>query len=295
MSETLFSLLPFDLNNVIASYCIFNLDNSKKFNDFLNIMNILNIKNFKDLYIITFPEYYDVTIDEMKYISNEEYMKLLYFIKKLINDKLENINQEYSINIYMKYYNIIYRKKFKEQFSGLYKIMKSFDLSDKGSNDKIDFVYLTEDDYNKNRNYQEWKGLYFRLNHIDSQDSLSEILINFLNTGELPLNYIFDSPEGMIFHWSFINYLFYALSFHPNWNFEVQPPDVSFYLLMSTYWFNNSIYIKLRELIHSKVYIEMLNDEVVIDEIRTIYEIDENEGRTSDIPFIEDIKKRAVN
>ena len=277
--------LPIELRNIIASYYILENNDVKTY---IKTLNILNIKDYRSLYNITYPEYYEVTLDELPYFSKTEdniYLRLLIFIPKLM--KYNDMFGIISIN----YFNIIYRYKVKQQFPGLYKLMKNFDLSKGGVVDTLNYVYLADYYHKKNYDYPQWNGLYFRLNHINEEDHLTDILLKFLKSGDLPINYVYDSTEDVIAHSDFIVYLFYAMAFHPNFKFELQPINYSYSLLLSSHWYNEDVYLKLREIIPNKIYKDMLNDQEIIRDIQDIY--NEETERTKDIPLVEYIKNRA--
>lgn len=272
--------LPLELRNIIASYYI--LDAANAANDpkaYIETLEIFNITDFKLLYNFIFPEYYEVTLDELQYLrllllsDNDIYLNLLTFIPNILRS-------EYKFSYLSdSYFNVIYRYKVKQQFPGLYKLMKNFDLSKGGVINAINYILLSEEDYHA------WKGLFFRLNHISKSDHLTETLLNFRDTGELPINYIYDSTEEILSYDGKIIYLFYVMTFHPNFKFELQPLIQVYFLLLSSYWNNEDVHIKLRGIIPDRVYKNMLNDPEVINEIEDI--------SNEDIPLIEYIKKRA--
>ena len=145
-------------------------------------------------------------------------------------------------------YNIIYRKEFKNLNLKLYESIKNFDLNAKGKFTKLDYVYLTDEDWinrtpNKS-NYVGWRGLFYRLGHIKGRDALSYNQLMFLKIGDLPINYIFDSisDDSIQAHNDYILYLFYAMAVHPNFNFSLQQPLTNYDLLRSSYDYNLDIY-----------------------------------------------------
>lgn len=274
-------LLPIELRNIIASY--YTVENNKSgsnIENYIKTLDILNIKDFKFLYYITFPEYHEVTLDELPYFSKSKYdiyLDLLIFIPKIMN------NEDLYPYLYENYFNIIYRYKFKQQFPNLYKLMKNFNLLKGGILDVITYFYITED--SQKVEFSGWKGLSLQLN----DDDLLNQSIKLVENGELPTDYKFEINNTLTF--DFVMYLYSTIAFYPNFRFELQPIDIIYDLLLFSYWYNEDIYLKLRAMIPDGVYKNILNDPVIISEIEIIY--GEGDERERDIPLIEYIKSRA--
>ena len=144
----------------------------------LNILGVLNITDLWKVLNLYIPEYKDYIIDEFgKNISQLDILLLLYFI----NDMLQF--DTFQTNYRIKYYNVIYRKKFDNKFSGLYQIMKNFNLS------ALEQYEISRNGSGCLKFSLEWKGLYEAL---INDGSISATLLNFRDTGELPINYIYD-------------------------------------------------------------------------------------------------------
>lgn len=305
-----FDFLPYELNNIIASYLILLKSEdtespSQDFRDALEIAtDVLHINNYILLYNTTYPEYVEVTRDELSvksdfYIINEydnnSYKYLMFYLHRIIiNNGTNKGNFEIEE---LRANNIYYRYLFKQQFSQLYQQMKYFDLYQGGTAGSINFVYLTFDDYmrkRKSHNYSGWEGLLYRFNHIENRDFLSELLINFMKTGQLPVNYVYDSLEMPIAHSDFIVYLFYAMTLNNNFKFELQLDIVNYFLLLSAYWYNTKIFDKIKERVSNNAYRRILNsdDDAVQAELNIPYGNDED-ATPEDIPLVEYIKKRA--
>ena len=293
---TYFNFIPTELRMMIGSYYVYIHDfislyksDTTDMVDMRNILDVIGITNYKELYYYTFPEYYKVSLEKSQDdYTNNEYLYLLFYTSKTTSNT--------DIFMPLKYSNIIYKVKIKEQFPGLYKLMEDFDLSKGGSRGVIDFIYVydeVEEYYTNIYNYQQWQGLYVRLNHILEKDWLPNELLKFRDTGELPINYIFKSDESIFFYDDFIVYLFYAMAFHPNFKFELQDVSTVYDLLISSYRYNQEIYLKMRELVPNKVYRDMLNDREIMSDINDIYDSVYERGRDKEIEFVEYIKSRA--
>src|SRR6266496_258771 len=253
-----FDFIPHELLQVVMGYYIqINSDNILIFKNILDLFDIDINKDFNILFKYSYPEYYEVLLDEVKLFKVNNPELLLYDMKRII----EYPKFEYDSNIFI--LNIYYRKKFKDQFTGLYELVKDFDLSIGGSSNKINY-YDNDENYEKDYDYKEWKGFWFRLNHIHHSDWLTEKLLNFRDTGKLPDNYIYDSEETPIANWSYVAYLYYAMTFANNYKFELQMPIINYYILLSAFWHNRSIYERMKVIIPDKSYREMLTDEEVI-------------------------------
>ena len=308
-----FDLFPKELNIIILSYLY--LDSKIKSNKIKKLLSIFNIKlnDTRLILQLVYPEYIETSKDELVQIHGNQSLKLLSTLFLLKRDPyVSTINKnELHISKLLPYYNIIYRTELKKQNPKLYQLMKEFNLSTGGKHGVINFVELIRPGViwdlpvRNETDYLGWKGLYYRLNHIEDRDFLSDTMHNFLNTGDIPIDYVFeDSNETPIAHHSYINYLFYSLALNPKFKFALQSPIRLFYFLMSAYWYNEDIYNKMKDKMTKEDYIRMIDDEEVLEEIRNMRleyqetqdlilagEANESQLNSDDINFIEEMEE----
>lgn len=298
--------LPIELRNIILTYYISETNHDIYY--FKNTLNSFNLFDFRKLYYTIFHQYKDVTIDELHPIylaNNETYLMLLYYIPKMETDNrllVRKVINNHSSSSLINYSNIIYRYKLKQKFPQFYNLIKDLDLVSIRSGSVLSCQFIACPEFLLKVN-QGWKGLYWRLTYTNLNYRkrfvpwLSNTLINFLKTGELPENYICEISGSELYNNSyngdFMVYVLYGMMFHPNFKFEKQDPYLVFVLLALSRGYNSGAYEKIRELIPNKVYKNILNDPSVASQIEENYDntsvFDINENNT----FIDYIRNKV--
>ena len=295
MDLNYFDILPKELNIIIASHLFPSNERFDVLKEQLRILKVLNVADLRGIVNLYIPEYSDhrshathsVAKDYIKdefgrNISHLDMLLLLYFIRKVENRS--NIwGERYNDNL-IKLENVVYRKKFSNKFVGLYQIMKNFDLSAVGkSNQNYIFVHGSE---NKIK-WQEWMGLYTTITDYVDPD-FSPTLIEFIRTGKLPHNYIYDGNIPIMEFVGFSRYILFAMAFANNFKFELQTSETNYYLLSISYESNTDVYNKLREIISSSEYKRIITD--FSNHFEYIYDGDNFDDR---IILVEYIRERA--
>ena len=153
-------------------------------------------------------------------------------------------------HIYLICENIIFRWYTKKYFNGLYRRIKDFKLDSHGASSLFN---IPNGEGSRFGIY--WRGLFNSINNIHSgfQEFFTENMYNFVRTGNLPKDFVYDSEEGPTAYNNYLLYIIFAMALHENFNFDIQDPAILYGIMESAYFYNYDILEMLKRKISGDV------------------------------------------
>ena len=222
-----FHLLPTEINETIISY-IKSIDLLEKlYNNYYLFYKIIgNINLWKRL--IKTKENLEVIYDEIEVTNwNPSINDLINLWYNITDEKF----------LYSHHQDIQLREKFKKNYPKLYQRIKSFNLHP--------WIFSRHNFFSK-FNYQSIINIIPSLNK-GGPYFYSDIMLNFIQTGDLPKDYIYD---GIVYNLLYPNaYIIFGIFFHPNFNLDIQTEKFLFDILNMAFNINYDIYDKMFRMI----------------------------------------------